>query len=163
MRSTPGAVFQKEHCPFQYKKSGVFCFFIVNLFIVNLFSKSSFDNLKDWINENTSGVVIVQIRDTPKEIKITQNPVLSLFKSLSNPLGGFTKNWLKIQTYDQDLLIQFLADGLNTNISIYDLALKSNPNEEIPISWHLTQNERENIKNAIEDSLVKNQISKLSS
>jgi hypothetical protein len=118
-------------------------------------------HLKDWINENTSGVVIVQIRDTPKEIKITQNPVLSLFKSLSNPLGGFTKNWLKIQTYDQDLLIQFLADGLNTNISIYDLALKSNPNEEIPISWHLTQNERENIKNAIEDSPVKNQISKL--
>lgn len=118
-------------------------------------------HLKHWINENTSGVIIVQIRDTPKEIKINQNPVSSLFKSLTNPLGGFTQNWLKIQTYQQDLLTQFLSENLENEISIYELALKSTPNEEIPISWHLTRKEGENIKIAIEDSLVKSQIALL--
>lgn len=106
-------------------------------------------HLKDWIKQNTSGVVIVQLRDTPKAIKIKQNPVLSMFKSLFNPLGGFTRNWINIQTYNQDQMVQYVSEAIGTELQLIDLELRSKEHEEIPISWHLTQKEREVIQNAI--------------
>lgn len=106
-------------------------------------------HLRDWIERNTSGVIIVQIRDTPKKSKINQNPILGLFKALFNPLGGFTRNWINIQQYNQDQMVQYLKVALDKPLEVIDLQLDQKAKEEIPISWHLTNKERLTIQKAV--------------
>lgn len=118
-------------------------------------------HLKQWISENTSGIVLLQIRDTPKEINISQSPVLSLFKSIFNPLGGFTRNWIKIQTYNQDQMVQYLAESIENELFIYDIELPTTEGDEIPISWHLTLKEKNKIKQAVHQPEVQQKLKEI--
>ena len=46
-------------------------------------------------------------------------------------------------------MVQYVSEAIGTELQLIDLELRSKEHEEIPISWHLTQKEREAIQNAI--------------
>ena len=111
---------------------------------------------REWIKENTSGVVIVQIRDIFKEDLIQKSDLPGLIQNIVNPVGSFYNVWPDIQNYSQDELIQYASLWFNGNIDVVPIQMKRN-DELISLSWHLTRNEKEKIIDAI--NLPENQAS----
>jgi hypothetical protein len=104
--------------------------------------------LKEWIKENTSGVVIIQIKDSPSEIRIRENPRSTFLRGLSSPLGGFYANWLNIQQYNQENLLAILQSETGIAIDLIDFELEQGK-DRISMSWHLTRKEKKRILNSI--------------
>lgn len=96
---------------------------------------------KDWINENTSGVIVIQIRDKEKNRKIDDNPLRSITETFSTPLGSFYSNLFAMQDYNFDGMVQYLSNDIEQQIHILDFELE-NKNNRISLSWHLTPKEK---------------------
>lgn len=104
--------------------------------------------LQKWINENTSGVIVVNIRDTKKDYSITPTDRYSLFDRLFRPLGNFYSNFPRTQDYNQDELMQLGHHWMEVPFNVVNFYLKENPKEKISLSWHLTNREKKIIRNA---------------
>jgi hypothetical protein len=113
--------------------------------------------LKDWIQKNTSGVIIVQIRDRKKLLTDEKTPRLSLFNKLTYPAISTIKNIMKTQDYDIDEMIELALGNFNFPVNIVCLDLKENENTQISLSWHLTKNEKTFIQKAIYSSYNQNE------
>lgn len=101
---------------------------------------------KDWINENTSGVIIVQIRDRHKEFPIEENQKKTISGTLSRPLGSFYGNWFQIQDFEQNQMIQYASEWFGGRIDVIDFQLRNEKPDNISLSWHLTKSEKNKIR-----------------
>jgi hypothetical protein len=104
---------------------------------------------RNWINTNTSGVVIIQIRDKYKEFEIRENSTGGLITNLITPLESFYVNFDKIQNFNHDEIIQYASLWLESPLDIIDFQLKNDEETKISMSWHLTTKEKNEVKNAI--------------
>lgn len=102
--------------------------------------------IRKWVEKNTSGVVILQIRDSPKIEPIHANPPRSLFNMIMNPLGHIYDNLFIMQDYINDDLTVYAHNWLNTDLEVIDLELTRPELEDISLSWHLTSKEKEIIR-----------------
>jgi hypothetical protein len=82
---------------------------------------------RKWIKENTGGVILLQIRDTRKELPVENTPEHSLFQNITLPLGSA---WFE------------------GKVDLVDFELP-NEKEKVSLSWHLTTREKKFIDNAI--------------
>ena len=98
--------------------------------------------IRKWVEQNTSGVIILQIRDSKKIEPMRPNETRSLFKMISNPLGHIYDNLFIMQDYINDDLIVYAQDWLNTDLEVIDLELTRPELEDISLSWHLTTKEK---------------------
>ncbi len=103
---------------------------------------------KNWIEENTNGVIILTFRDKQKEPMIVNNPLQSISESITLPLGSLYSNLFVIQDYNIDDMMQYLSTQLVKPIDVIDFEL-DNVNDKISLSWHLTTKEKENVFNSI--------------
>ncbi|MGB3947665.1 MAG: patatin-like phospholipase family protein [Bacteroidia bacterium] len=103
----------------------------------------------DWIAENTSGIVIVQIRDKHKNSPIEDNPYQTLFESLGRPMGSLYSNLFDVQDYNQSYQLQVADSWCKTSIEVIDLQLLNEKNNHISLSWRLTNKEKEKIINSV--------------
>ncbi len=112
---------------------------------------------KDWILENTSGVILLTIRDSEKEPEITSIEKESLFQRLFSPLKGVYDNWDYVQTIKNekqyDVLKSTMGDHVNRVEFEYRLNLDGSPKDRASLSWRLTEREKKNIIRAIEHPL----------
>src|SRR5690606_7969067 len=96
---------------------------------------------KDWINENTSGVVIVQIRDSRKEddIEAEYVPETALDRLL-HPIGQFISNLDDYQDYriDQQLNFTNLSLRVKMQMIMFEYAPEKKE-EKAAMSLHLTE------------------------
>lgn len=99
----------------------------------------------DWIAENTSGVVIIQIRDKHKNIPIDENPSQTLIDALGRPMGSFYGNLFQVQDFNQNQQIQMADLWCRSNIDVVDLELRNELNDRISLSWHLTNKEKKKV------------------
>jgi hypothetical protein len=99
----------------------------------------------DWIAENTSGIIIIQIRDKHKNIPIDENPSQTLAEALSRPLGSFYGNLFQVQDYNQNQQIQMADLWCKAPIEIVDFQLRNELNDRISLSWHLTNKEKKKV------------------
>jgi len=105
-------------------------------------------DFKDWIEENTSGVVILQIRDT-KKFDEPERQKISLLNRITNPIGSFYGNYFNDQDYNMDQLIKLVDTSLEVKVDKITLELRYKLVEEIALSWHLTALEKREINDAI--------------
>ncbi len=103
---------------------------------------------KDWIEKNTSGIIILQIRDTEKFTEPKQGDI-SILSRLTNPIGSFYGNYFNDQDYNMDQLLEILQSSYDVPIYKIPLELRYELDEEIPLSWHLTALEKKMINEAI--------------
>jgi len=103
---------------------------------------------KEWINENTSGVIIIQIRDKEKNKKVSDNPLRSIAETFSTPIGSFYSNLFTIQDYNLDDMVQYLGNDIEQQIHIIDFELE-NEESRVSLSWHLTPREKYSILKAM--------------
>lgn len=101
-----------------------------------------------WIKENTSGVVIVQIRDTKKVLRNEKTKTVSLINKFTLPFGNMYSNFPRTQDFDQDEMLKLTGRNLNFPMDVISFNLREDSNDRISLSWHLTKQEKLKIKNA---------------
>lgn len=115
---------------------------------------------RKWIDENTSGVIIIQIRDKEKDKSIADNPLRSIAETFSTPIGSIYNNLFAIQDYNLDDMIQYLSDDIQQPLHVIDFELE-NEQSRVSLSWHLTPREKKSIIEAVSSPINKKSLAQL--
>jgi hypothetical protein len=107
-------------------------------------------SFRNWLKENTSGIVIVQIRERAKEPKINGSKERTILANISKPVGSFYENLFNIQDFTNDQLIQYTSKWYKGKIDVIDFQLEIEKGGSISLSWHLTNKEKRQIVEALE-------------
>lgn len=100
--------------------------------------------LKAWLKQNTSGVVVVEMRDIDKDYDMTGNGEFTLLDRVTKPLSNFYGNFYQSQEFNANELIENTRrEGLP--IDVITFVLRKDPTDKIALSWHLTQREKNDI------------------
>ncbi len=105
------------------------------------------DNFKEWIQQNTSAVLILQLRD-----RVTDNwdqpfESNSLADMIVTPATMLQHNWFKLQDYAQT--DQYNYYKTNTDSAIYKISIVYTPAKEektAALNFHLTAREKRDVK-----------------
>jgi hypothetical protein len=111
---------------------------------------------KDWIDENTSGIVFISIRDSPKLGIIAPRIQQNMIDALTQPISNVYNNFENFQDINSDMQINQAKSWLKTDIDRIDLqyelesyvpilqkmdSLRLN-NPRASLSWRLTTREK---------------------
>jgi len=105
-------------------------------------------SLRKWIKEHTSGVVIIEIRDTKRIMANEQYKEVSLFDKLFLPFGNVYNNFTRTQDLDQEQLMKLCSKSFSFPVDKITFNLREDYNERISLSWHLTKREKKKIAEA---------------
>ena len=111
--------------------------------------------MRKWIEENTSGVIVINIRDTRKGHKRVSDTRGSILENLFSPVGNIYRNLITLQEYETDEEAEYAKAWFNSPLDIISFELPSTE-EDISLSWHLTSKEKNFIRNATELTANKN-------
>lgn len=109
---------------------------------------------RDWIAENTTGIVILSIRDSKKEISIEPRKNLSLFDKMSTPISSVYENYAKMQTVTNDSKIEYATSWFNNQIDVINLQYiptydpkyqKPTDVQRAALNWRLTGREKKSV------------------
>jgi hypothetical protein len=103
---------------------------------------------REWIAENTSGVVFVDIRDSHRTRPMEANPHHSFLENLVNPMGNIYRNLLTTQDYNTDENFQYARSWFKGQLDLISFELPTKE-EDISLSWHLTSKEKNSIYTAV--------------
>jgi len=118
---------------------------------------------KDWIAENTSGIVFVSIRDSPKLSTIAPKAQQTLIDDFTQPISSVYNNFENFQDIASDMLINHARTWFIGSISRIDLQYESDTyvpilqnmdsirqnNARASLSWRLTTREKVAIVSSI--------------
>lgn len=97
---------------------------------------------QDWIDANTNGVVVLQIRDRHKDYTDEPNDG-SLLARIFRPVGNVTGNMLRIQDMEHDETLNEADSWATFPMDIIPIELHHDEEQSISLSWHLTAIEKE--------------------
>jgi Patatin-like phospholipase len=112
---------------------------------------SSFD---DWVKENTSGVLILQIRD--RKTGGWEMPYLSddLSDHVTKPFLLLQHNWFKMMEYFQnDMLDYYITNSGNPVYKIVFQYASGNEQNKAALNFHLTRREEKDIMSSINSAI----------
>ncbi|MGN6493876.1 MAG: hypothetical protein ACTHLE_17895 [Agriterribacter sp.] len=107
--------------------------------------------LQDWIAKNTGGVVFIQIRDRrPGEWDEGYDDP-SITGIFTKPIMTLQHNWMKMQDYYQQEMVQFSANGYAFPFKKLTFFYTPSPKQKgAALNFHLTLNEKLDIKRALQ-------------
>ncbi|MBK7430251.1 MAG: patatin-like phospholipase family protein [Bacteroidetes bacterium] len=103
---------------------------------------------RKWIEENTSGVIFVDIRDSHKERPIENKPQQTIIQNFTAPLGNIYNNLLTIQDYNQDEAYEYAKGWFGSQFDFIKFELPTKE-QDISLSWHLTTREKVSVANSV--------------
>lgn len=108
------------------------------------------DVFKDWLRENTSKVILLQLRD--RSLSDWDRPLdgASLISAFTKPFLILQNNWFKLQDYYQHDQLEFSSEAFGNNF--HRICLQYVPSRlEAPasLSFHLTASEKRDIALAL--------------
>ncbi len=115
------------------------------------------DVFKDWIKQNTSGVVMIQIRD--RKVGSWDDPFESgdISELVTKPMLLLQYNWYKMQEFNQDNTLSLTQQLLGTGLyKITFQYIARNEDEKAALNFHLTQREKINILQALDNETNSN-------
>lgn len=124
---------------------------------------------KDWIKENTSGLVLLTIRDTEKVNEIQKKPKPSLIQRIVIPIRNIYNNWDNVQTLNNEGMINMMQQVLpfdlervefeySTESFVRDISSQDQNDPQLQgefdvqrasLNWRLTAREKKSIINSI--------------
>ncbi|MEQ1734296.1 MAG: hypothetical protein ABL940_11510 [Bacteroidia bacterium] len=107
---------------------------------------------KTWIAQNTSGVVLVQVRDRVKQFEISTAAPAGVAESFISPFGNYYGNMFHIQDYSYDEQLKYIPSWLGAPFDVVEFNLKNSEKENISLSWHLTTKEKLQIYNSVNEA-----------
>lgn len=132
-------------------------------------------SFREWIAVNTSGVVFVSVRDSPKLGKILPKTGQTIVDDLTQPISSVYNNFENFQDINADLLIGQARQWFPLPISRVDLQYQAESYVPIlqkmdsirqnsaraSLSWRLTTREKEGIVNAINSETNQAELARL--
>jgi hypothetical protein len=102
---------------------------------------------KDWINKNTSRVIIVQARgDYEKNYEPIVNTHPSLVRKIMDPINSLYAIWTDYQDYHQDDLTNMADSWLNVDLNVLSFEYVPEKKDQMAtMSFHLTKREKQSI------------------
>lgn len=125
---------------------------------------------REWISKNTSGVILLTIRDTEKVNEIKTKSIPSLVQKIIVPIQNIYINWDNVQTLDNEGLFRIMAEVLPFHLERVEFEystedyvrniLPSHENDDpqlqkefevqkASLNWRLTAREKKSIINNI--------------
>jgi hypothetical protein len=107
------------------------------------------DVFKVWIQNNTSGIIILQIRDSDRRNPIPADGGRGVISRMLSPIS-VARLFLDMQSYNQDNIYNHLVQVLGgSNVNLVRFVYKpTNPLERASLSFHLTAREKLDIINS---------------
>jgi len=118
-------------------------------------------HFKNWILENTSGVIIVEVRDTKRILDDERFQPLSLLDKLILPFSNLNVNFTKHQDYDIELMENLFRGNLPFTLDRVTFNLTSESKKRVSLSWTLTNKEKRMVSDALYDPYNKESMRKL--
>lgn len=107
-------------------------------------------SIKDWLEKNTSGVIILQVRDVKYSDKLkAKYKSQSLIGEMLSPFGSVYGNWFDVQDYNNDEILHYLDSWYEGEVDVFNYELNKTVEENISLSWHLTHKEKQQIINSV--------------
>lgn len=107
-------------------------------------------HIKGWLEKNTSGIIIIQIRDGLKNSStLNRNKKQSIVNEILSPFGSLYGNWFEVQDYNNDELLSYTSEWYSGEVDLINYQLNKGPDNYISLSWHLTAKEKEQIINSL--------------
>ncbi len=130
---------------------------------------------REWIKENTAGVVFVSIRDSPKLRQINEKSSQTIMDNMTQPISSVYNNFENFQDITSDMLIGQAHSWLPLPIDRIDIEYQSenytvvlqkmdsirNNSARASLSWRLTTREKQGIVNNIYSDKNREAIQKL--
>ena len=110
---------------------------------------------RKWIEENTSGVVLLVIRDTHPNEEIGGRPIPSIVDRLTYPIASVYNNMGRMQDRSNDARMEQASEWFGAPMDVVELIYDSNKGsseqKRASLSWHLTTKEKHDIIEKIEN------------
>lgn len=137
---------------------------------------------RDWIEQNTSGVVLISVRDTEFNPEINRRAKQTFWSKIFNPIGSLYKNFDHNQDLNNYTDIEYMKEWLDTDFNFISFQYVPKPKdwgilkeknvdykkmedtyrkERASLSWHLTTREKQNIFRTIKEDYNLEQLQKL--
>ena len=105
------------------------------------------ENFDDWIKENTGGVIILQLRDRPKENWYQPFESESISDIIVKPATMLQHNWFKLQDYSITTQYNYLQKDFKSSLqNITFMYMPEKEDQGAALNFHLTASEKEDIK-----------------
>ncbi len=112
------------------------------------------DVFKSWIKENTSGVVILQVRDRKAGTWEDSFEPGNVSELITKPFLLLQYNWYKMQEYSQDNLFSLSQQLMGSNFyKVTFQYLAKTADRKAALNFHLTQGEKLDILDALNDDV----------
>ncbi|MEO9484990.1 MAG: patatin-like phospholipase family protein [Ekhidna sp.] len=126
------------------------------------------DVFKEWIADNTAGIVFLVVRDTKSNSPIEKRPNPSVIDRLTYPIASVYNNLTNMQDINNDGRIEQMKLWFDGDFDIVEVAYdsfekneSSTDVERASLSWHLTAKEKQHIKENISIESNRSAIRKL--
>ncbi|MBC6426691.1 MAG: patatin-like phospholipase family protein [Ekhidna sp.] len=124
---------------------------------------------KNWITENTAGVVLLVIRDSKFNAPIENPPIPSGIARITYPIASVYNNLTKMQDINNDFRLELMNDWFDSNLNVVEISYDSYKKEHeqkteierASLSWHLTTREKRQIIENIRIEQNQKQIARL--
>ncbi len=120
---------------------------------------------RDWIEQNTSGVVLLIIRDTNPNEEIGGQPTPSIVDRLTYPIASVYNNMGRMQDRSNDARIEQANEWFDAPMDVVELVYDSNngtsEQKRASLSWHLTTKEKNDVIERIKTEENKKALNRL--
>jgi len=112
------------------------------------------DVFKDWLRENTSKVVMVEIRDRPVGNWSRPYETNSILGLITKPMLLLQNNWFNLQDYYEKDEINYMLDAFGPQFYKVGFSYEAPQNSvSASLSFHLTAAEKKGISQAMQDQV----------
>lgn len=106
---------------------------------------------QDWIKENTSGVVLLQIKDRKPGDWERGYEDPSITGMFTKPIMTLQHNWMKMQDYYQGDMLHFSENGFDFPFARLLFYYEPSPRQKgAALNFHLTQREKQDLRRALQ-------------
>ncbi len=104
------------------------------------------ENFKDWIRDNTGGVIIIQMRDRKPDQWEQSFSKGSIMEAVIKPATILQSNWYKLQDYAEASQFSYLQNALDSSLHRIDFMYVPEKSEKIAaLNFHLTAREKRDV------------------
>lgn len=120
------------------------------------------ENFKDWLRENTSSVVIIQMRDRMQDNWQQPFETGSVTDILIKPATMLQHNWYKLQDYGETDQYSYLQDAFDSNLyRINFMYVPKVVDKGAALNFHLTAREKRDVKESFGNAFNQASLQKL--
>ncbi|MEJ7627859.1 MAG: hypothetical protein WKF35_13420 [Ferruginibacter sp.] len=119
-------------------------------------------NFEEWIRENTSGIILLQIRDRDAENWHSPFETKSLTDMIVNPATMLQHNWNKLQDYFQSDQFNYFQRGNDSTFKrIRIIYTPEKSDQTAALNFHLSEREKRDIKRSFSSPQNKREMEKI--